>query len=242
MQRTTHLVNTSDDIEISFRQYREEKRDGVLIICPGFTQSKETQSFQGISEAFADEQDVICIDFRGHGKSTGLFTFTAQEQKDLEAVFQWAAHRYSRIGIIGFSLGAATAINFTSHQDGIKTVVAVSPPSAFEEISIKFWTPEALRSGLRSLEPGAGCRPGNPWLKKERPIENVAKVSPTPLFLVHGTNDMTVSSHHSKRLFDAAHEPKKLLLIEGAGHAEELFWRWKEKFLPPIRAWLRETF
>ncbi len=241
MERSTHHVLTSDRIRIAFDLYQRSRRDEVLIICPGFFQSKETPTFQRLANVLVGSCDVVCMDFRGHGRSDGLFSFSAYEQADLNAVLDWVCERYTRIGLLGFSLGAATAINVASHRNGIRSLVTVSAPSTFEEIEFKFWTPEAIKTGIRGLEPGAGFRPGNLWAKKERPIDNIQRLAPIPILLIHGTNDQTVLHRHSERLHQAAGKPKRLILIEGGGHAEELFRQKPEQFLPPIQEWLRST-
>jgi fermentation-respiration switch protein FrsA (DUF1100 family) len=39
--------------------------------------------------------------------------------------------------------------------------------------------------------------------------------------IVHGTDDALFSVDHAHRLYDAAHEPKRLLLGDRFGHAED---------------------
>ena len=39
-----------------------------------------------------------------------------------------------------------------------------------------------------------------------------------PVFIAHGASDHLVPSRFSSALFEAAHEPKKLLLVDGASH------------------------
>ncbi len=238
---TTHEVKTRDNVAISLDLYSHGSRDRVLVICPGFFQSKDTPTFQRLANLLAASCDVISMDFRGHGRSGGLFTFSACEQADLAAVLRWAQERYAHVGVLGFSLGAATVINLASHQNGIRSVIAVSAPAAFEEIEMKFWTPQAIETGIRGLEPGAGCRPGNLLLKKERPIESIRNLASVPVLFIHGTQDVIVSHHHSERLYQAVQGPKQLILIEDGGHAEELFRCRPEEFLPPIHAWLKTT-
>lgn len=241
MERTTDQVITSDRIHISFDLYQEPGRDAALILCPGFCQSKETKIFRELASALASKWDVICMDFRGHGRSDGQYTFSTHEGRDLDAILHWAEKAYTRIGVLGFSMGAAIAINHISHRGGIQSLIGVSSPSAFEEIEFKFWTPEAIRTGIQSLEAGAGCRPGSAFLEKERPADNIGKISPVPVCLIHGTNDPIVSHQHSERLYQAAGEPKRLSLIEGGGHAEALYRRYPEQFLRLTGEWFDAT-
>jgi len=127
------------------------------------------------------------------------------------------------------------------HRDGVRSLVVVSAPCAFEEIEFKWWTPEALRTGVDGLEPGAGCRPGSVWLKKERPLDHIARLSPMPVLFVHGTRDAIVGVEHSRRLYAAASEPKRLEIIEGGSHAEALFRDDPKRFLRVVSAWLSAT-
>lgn len=232
-------VITRDGIRICFDLYVQAERDAVLVLCPGFFQSKETALLRRMAADLSQEQDVLCMDFRGHGRSGGLYTFSAREGADLEAVLEWARERYSTISLLGFSLGGAVAINTaTRFPDSIRSLIAVGAPSAFEQIEYQVWKPEVMLGGLRGWDPKMGCRLGNPWLKKERPVENIRHLD-MPVLLIHGTRDSIVSHSHSERLHQAAREPKRLELIEGGGHAEELYREAPERFLQLVQEWIR---
>ena len=242
MDRLTQTVTTADGIVVSTDLYRQGERDAAVIICPGFFQSKDTTTFQRLSHALVESSDVLAMDFRGHGRSGGLYTFSAQEGADLEAVLSWAAARYRHLGVLGFSLGGAVAINTVGRfTDQVNTLIAVSAPSSFEEIEFKFWTPEAMRTGLQGLEAGAGCRPGNPLLPKVRPIDSAPRLRGLPTLFIHGTRDVIVGVQHSRRLYAAASEPKRLEIVEGGSHAEALFRDEPERFTQLVRAWWAET-
>jgi len=49
------------------------------------------------------------------------------------------------------------------------------------------------------------------------PIEDIKRVH-VPVLIVHGKNDSFIKSNYSKLLYDAANEPKQLLIIDGAEH------------------------
>ena len=237
LKRIGHIVMAKDKVRVSFHLYHgKEHGERVLIICPGFFQSKETAIFQKLSRELAQDQDVLCMDFRGHGRSSGLYTFSAKEGADLETVLKWAGERYAKISILGFSLGAATAVTTVSRlRDGIQGVVAVSCPAAFEEIEFKIWNPEAAMLTFQTWDPRLGCRPGPVWLKKERPLDAIRSLSPIPVLLIHGDKDSVVHHRHSQRLYQQAAEPKRMVILPGGGHAEEIYRIFPERFLTVFR-------
>jgi len=241
MEQTTLTCTTRDGVGISCELYRGADRQAVVIVCPGFFQSKETATFQRMSRALASRWDVLAMDFRGHGRSSGVYTFSAQEGEDLAAVLRWAERRYQHVGVLAFSLGAAVAINTLSRRvERVRSLIAVSGPSSFEEIEFQFWTPEAMRTGLQGCERGAGCRPGNPWMQKERPVDSVRRLA-VPVLFLHGMRDVIVGAAHSQRLYAAAPEPKQLELIDGSSHAEALFRDDPRGFLRLVEPWFSQT-
>ena len=50
--------------------------------------------------------------------------------------------------------------------------------------------------------------------------QRVAHIAPRGLLLIAPSDDRTVSPAQSQRIFDAAGEPKELLIVEGAAHAD----------------------
>jgi fermentation-respiration switch protein FrsA (DUF1100 family) len=54
--------------------------------------------------------------------------------------------------------------------------------------------------------------------KVHNPMNEISKVSPTPLLIVHGTDDVGIPLAGVKRLYELAGEPKDLVVVEGADH------------------------
>ena len=239
--RSTHTVTASDGVSISLDRYGDGA-GAVVVVCHGFFNNKQTPAYRLLGEALAKGRDVICMDFRGHGRSDGFYTFSAREGADLHAVLQWAAERYQRIGVIGFSLGGAIAIN-TAGQNHvpIHSLVAVSAPSAFEAIEMQYWRLRAIRSGIRSVLAGGGCRPGNLFCRKLRPVESITALRSLPTLFIHGTHDVIIFPRHSERLYAAAPEPKRLEILERGGHAETLLRTHRERLLQMVDDWYRQT-
>jgi uncharacterized protein len=83
-----------------------------------------------------DGFNVLMFDLRNHGESAAMppVTFGVQEAKDLLGALAYLNGRSdinpNRIGVVGFSMGANTALYTLPHTTQIKGVVAVQPTSA----------------------------------------------------------------------------------------------------------------
>jgi uncharacterized protein len=56
-----------------------------------------------------------------------------------------------------------------------------------------------------------------------RPSDVVERIAPRPLLLVHGEDNRLHSVDESHALYAHAHEPKRLVLLEGSGHTDWMF-------------------
>lgn len=231
-------ILTKDNIKIALNHY-ENGFDRVVIIAPGWFMTKDSKYFKQISEVFIKKSDIISMDFRGHGKSSGLYTFSSKEINDITRVIDFAKERYIKIYLIGFSLGAAIALIAASQLEGIDKVIAVSAPVSFEKIENKMWKKEAWLTTLQKceLKRWLSIRPDIINRKKTKPIDIVEKVKCPTLFIA-GENDQIVCSWHTKTLFDKAKCIKKYELFEKCYHAEDLFIQDKEKFIKICMNWL----
>lgn len=165
--------------------------------------------------------DVFLFDYRGFGRSEGR---PSEEGTYLDAV---AAHRYlieergiapERLILFGESLGAAVAIELSLRKDAVALVLE----APFTSIA------DMARVAYPFLAPfNAFVRTRYDNLKK---IPRVA----LPLLIFHGKRDPTVPFEQAEALFRAALEPKTLVAVDEAGHADaflvggDLYWNaWK---------------
>lgn len=238
------LTSSSSKLKIAVNHYRSSpKRKKVLILCHGCFMSKDARPFRDMSNDLYKYFDVITMDFRGHGRSTGLFTFTAKEPDDLAIVVNFAKEIYPKIGIIGFSLGAATAIIYTAEKKDVQSLIAVSAPTKFENIENHFMNKESLIFAARKFELGKSpnIRPGNIFSKKTKPIDVVKDISPIPALFISGSKDPIIHPRHTAQLHEKAKTPKSLESFKGGLHAEELYLESREKFIGTCKDWFDKT-
>ncbi|MFC1806875.1 alpha/beta hydrolase [Candidatus Omnitrophota bacterium] len=239
--KSTH---TKDGQTIAFDCY-QGKNQQAIILAHGFYNNKDAYLFKNMAQQFAQYYDVLSFDFRGHGKSSGLFSWTSEEPNDLAAILKYAKEQdYRKIGVIGFSLGAAVVIIEGSRNRLIDSIIAVSAPYDLWQINFNFWEPEMLNDlklNLGMKGKGKFIRPGNPLTKKIKPLDVVEGISPVPIYFIHGANDWIIKPEHSQRLFEKAKEPKKLLIIDGVGHAEKIFNDKPNEFINECSQWFNKT-
>jgi len=235
-----HNLTTKDKINIAVNHYQNGHEE-VVIVAPGWCMTKDSDAFCKISEMFAQHFDVICFDFRGHGKSDGLYTFTAKELMDMDAVVRFARKNdYKKIYLAGFSLGAAIAVIYAAKSRFIDNVIAVSVPADFDKIENQMWRKEAWGETFKKFELTrfASIRPYPLSLEKIKPIDVIEKIK-APVLFVAGEKDPTVHSWHTKALYEKAVCPKEYKEYKNGCHAEDLFLHFEDDFTRLCLEWLK---
>ena len=232
-------IKTKDKTTIALNYYNNHHKE-VVIIAPGWCMTKDSNAFTDISEFFAKHFDVITFDFRGHGKSSGFYTFTAVEIMDMDAVVRFARKQhYKKIYLTGFSLGAAISLIYASKSRFIDKVIAVSAPADFSKIENQMWKKEAWAETFKKfeLERFASIRPYPIPKEKIKPIDVVTRIKAPTLFIAGG-KDPTVHFWHTEELYNKALCPKKYKFYQNGCHAEDLFLHFKHDFSKICLNWL----
>ncbi|MBC7259625.1 MAG: alpha/beta fold hydrolase [Chloroflexi bacterium] len=167
---------------------------------------------------------VLMFDFRGHGRSGGRYVSMGYfERRDLLAAERFLLGRgYTRIGVLGFSMGGAVAISGAPLSQNIRAVAA---DGSF------VWLRDAIYEGMRERGiPGAPAKclaflavKLADWrlgadLEEADPGLWASKVAPRALLLIHGEQDPYTSTEEVRAMFASAGAPKELWVVPGAGH------------------------
>lgn len=201
--------------------------DRVIIGCTGYRGSKS--DLIGIGSAlWRAGFNVLLFDYHGHGAHRGTpVTLAYRELHDFYAALDYAKGRLlnARIGVIGFSMGAAIAILGAAQRPEVRVVVADSPFATHADVvshSVQrvIHLPGQPFAALSDyfLERSAGYRG-----RDVAPLRVVSQLAPRPLLLIHGCDDEMIPVSHAHRLYAAAREPKELWLAPGANHCGAYF-------------------
>jgi pimeloyl-ACP methyl ester carboxylesterase len=217
---------TDDGIPIDAVHLPQES-DLAVVLAHGFTLSWQRPAVWRISTRLNRIAGVVSFDFRGHGRSGGLSTLGDREIRDLDVAVAYARELgYQRIAAVGFSMGASIVVRYAGLVGGLDAAVSVSGPGRWY-----YRGTERMRRVHFAAEHRVG-RLATRMLTRTRispgqwdptpvpPYEAAARISPTPLLIVHGDEDLYFPVDHARQLYGAAREPKELWLVPGFGHAE----------------------
>ncbi|MNJ47199.1 2-succinyl-6-hydroxy-2,4-cyclohexadiene-1-carboxylate synthase [compost metagenome] len=219
-------VTSKDGLALSgyvLDTYPESKQ--WVIIVHGYTVSLHV-SAQYVDLFQEEGFNVLLVDQRRHGNSEGEYTtYGYHEKYDVQTWVTWLLDNYGSdltIGLHGQSFGGGTVLEYLAiAHPNVKFVIADCPYSDLTELMRyqlrvlnKIPAFPLLSLIDRLLERKAGFR-----LKQVSPLKAVEQ-STLPVMFVHGTQDHYVPTHMSKDLYEHKPEPKRLLLIDGAQHAD----------------------
>jgi pimeloyl-ACP methyl ester carboxylesterase len=222
-------VLTEDGVRIAVTRLGVDGSDlPALVLGHGLMGWHRKPRLARFAERLTEWFTVYAFDFRGHGSSGGTSDYGCSEIHDVEAVAGLARRAgHPAVVTCGTSMGAIAVLRHGGLIGGVQTVVGISSlaywdwhggaaPKARRKMQARIATPVG-RAALRLW----GVRLPGSWQACASPEEVVGRIAPTPLVLVHGENDYLFGPDHAFRLLEAAAEPKRLLLGDRFGHAED---------------------
>src|SRR4051812_39485120 len=135
---------------------------------------------------------VLRFNFRGVGRSAGVFDQGEGEKQDFTAALDYMAARYpqSALWAAGFSFGAWVALEVGAVDDRVSALIGIAPPVATSVSGQKYTFDNTLRTTK-------------------------------PKFFVQGEADEVCPLEGMWRFYGQLEEPKELVVIDGADHLFE---------------------
>jgi len=203
---------------------------GAVVLLPGFWRRAASPRIAWLALELARRWDVFTLDFRGHGLSSGRFTFGVSEHQDVLAVMQAAASRGAdRAVLLGLSMGgAAGLITLGSTRPAdlplpVRALLLLAPPAAFGDIRPRPWRGGRRRVAWEDARRIPRIDWRFPFTQKRSAAGATAGVGDVPVRLLHGRRDWLVDDSHSGRLAGLLpHAEHFVLDLPGALHADEL--------------------
>jgi len=197
------FLKASDGAILNGLHYKQENPKGVLIYFHGNAQTLEYWGKWAEELSKRYQYDVVVMDYRGYGKSTGKRSFDAM-LADGMLFYNYCKTKFSedQITIFGRSLGGAFATHVTAKTNAKRLVLESTFTNVYDIASKRFW--------FLPLK----------WLLKY-PFQNDTNIQEItmPTFIIHGTEDDVVPYEHGKTLHEKSGSgSKKLFTIQDGLH------------------------
>jgi pimeloyl-ACP methyl ester carboxylesterase len=226
------VFKTTDGLTLKGWLFRtSEKRRGLVVWFHGISNNRASGLWL-VDKLGPRGWDLLMYDARAHGDSEGtVCTYGVLERNDLSRALD--AVKADKAILFGHSLGAAVALQAAAYDPRVTGVIAVSSFSdlrtAAHERAPFFASESEISQAFAIAE-----QEGHFRVDDASPVKAAAQIH-VPVLVIHGAADRETKPEHSRAIFEALHEPKELVLVDGAGHNDILAraQSWQE-----IDAWL----
>ncbi|WP_036384766.1 alpha/beta hydrolase [Muricauda sp. MAR_2010_75] len=196
-------VETRDGATINGLRFRSPNPKGVVFYLKG--NSKSIKGWGKFAVDFTRHgYDVIMVDYRGFGKSTGRRTQKAVK-RDMQVIYNKIKEKVDEKYIIlyGRSMGSGFAAKLASMNDP-RMLILDAPYYSLSKVAKKF----------------IPFMPLSILIKFPMPTYKWLKYVNCPIHIIHGTNDRLIPYKTSVKLSKIKPELTKLYTVIGGGHKD----------------------
>lgn len=194
-------VETEPGAKINYLHFHVDEPKGVVIYLKG-----NTKSIKGWGKFAIDftrlNYEVIMMDYRGFGKSTGKRNVEAMK-RDSQFIYDLAKKEFTedKIVVYGRSLGSGFAARLAA-KNNPRLLILTSP----------------LYSLLRTIHRYLPFMPAKPFLRYNIPTFHYLKNVRCPIKIIHGSDDGLVPINTAIDLSEINPKLTRLYVILRAGH------------------------
>jgi alpha/beta superfamily hydrolase len=203
----------NDGLQIAAWYIPSVENQRAIILVHGRDNSR-SNGFGNLFVSFANDLhkagfSVLMIDLRGHGESADArFSFGIKERNDILGGVDWLkarGYQPGKIGVLGYSLGAASVIGAASEEQSIGAIWIDSAYADIKSVIERSWVTESglPQVFLYSTEAMIRLLFGYD-IMASRPIDEIGKIAPRPIFVAHCPQDNTIPISHMDRLLSTA--------------------------------------
>jgi len=221
--------NSADGMRLNGWFFASQSKPAIatIIFCHGNGGNISSVGWMG--QRFAKHGfNVLLFDYRGYGASEGVVADESGLYADGDAAVAYVVNnkgvRPEQIILYGHSLGTTVAADVASRGNYGAVVLESGLSSASSVAATALpWLPAWLHFLGRNR------------FESARKLANVK----SPILIAHGDPDKTIPTDEGRRPFAAANEPKKLLIVPGAGHV--VFGSAGEPYLSKVEQFMRDA-
>jgi fermentation-respiration switch protein FrsA (DUF1100 family) len=204
---------TEDGIRLT-AWYTPPKNGVVILLAHGYGDNRPEWMYPLLAKK---DYGILAWDTRAHGESDGeISTIGYLEVLDVKAALEYALVQpgVEHVGAWGGSMGGATLIRAAAQYPEIEALVV---DSSFTSLSdeFDFLVPYPVINPVAKLLMWAQTGIS---IDHVSPVDDIAKISPRPVYVIQGMGDTVASPYSAEELFNAAKEPRFLWVEENVPH------------------------
>ena len=231
VEHSVFYTPSTDRVELFCTLLGRNPEKAVVVAHPAVVGGYYKQVV-ALAEELSRFFSVVLFDFRGHGKSTGAcnigFTNVSEDLKAL--VNRVRGMGFERIGVAGFSMGAAAAMLLAARDECFEALVSIGCPPSIPAIPLFEEHPLMLSATARII----GMRLDPMSDNGPYPIDVAVRLPGIPKLLIFGEHEV-VPAEDIREFTELVSGPKKVLTVPGAWHADLMGGE------GPVRQWLEEN-
>jgi fermentation-respiration switch protein FrsA (DUF1100 family) len=207
---------------------KAERSDRCIVMAhgDGYHRADPTIGMLEIAKGLTEhDYNILMFDLRGHGESgEGRLTGGYYERRDVLGAVAYIKGRGilpQRIGLLGFSMGAAASLLAAAEDKELPAVVTDSCWADLldlirSEIARRPYMPRFLTP----VVPGIAKILYGVDVEEIKPLQAVTEIAPRPIFFIHSEADRRVPVENARRLFQADKSHSNILwIVPNVGHA-----------------------
>jgi uncharacterized protein len=217
----------NDGVEIAAWYIPSDENQKAIILVHGRDNSR-SNGFGNQFVSFANVLhkagfSVMMLDLRGHGESANArFSFGIKERNDILGGVDWLearSYQPGKIGVLGYSLGAASVIGAASEAEDIGAIWIDSSYADIKSVIERNWVTESGLPQVFLYSTEAMIRFLYGYnITASRPIDEIGKIAPRPIFVAHCTQDNTIPISHMERLLSVAQNTQTWIITNCDQH------------------------
>jgi uncharacterized protein len=216
--------------DVSFYNWRGEILSGwlalstpeapVIMLTHG-TPGNRVSMLQRAAFIYKHGYNVLLFDFQSYGLSQGVMsTLGMVESEDILAAVSFLHGlpdtMYSKIGVLGLSMGATAAVLAASRSNDILALIAESCPVDATRVTGDVPDEASREADRQVVQEVYGVD-----ITQARPIDYVHKLAGhTAIFFINGDADDVTPLPGMQALYQDASNPKQYWVVPNAGHAQ----------------------
>jgi len=227
--KDVEFEDIQEKIKLKGWYFKAIDSDKVIVLSHGYTNNRlqfKEKTLDMVKKFQENGFNVLMFDFRAAGISEGdICTVGVKEKDDLLGAIDYVKEIGNKhITLMGFSMGASTAITTAAASSDVDAVIADSPFSDLEKYlddNLTFWSdlPEFPFNNIILFTMKSVLKVD---LSKVSPKRDIKKVASRPVMLIHGKKDTAINIKNSEEIYNAYKEVNSKNItfwkVEDAGH------------------------